>query len=205
MPGPPWGAGAPPWGSGPPPWGSGPPPWLIAGGPAGCGPPPALDPADVPADQLPVALLGAMRRFGPSWLRWLRSQFESSGLTPARMHVLCLLAGAAEPLIMRQLTQALGTTARAVTGLVDGLEADGLVRREPHPSDRRATLVALTDAGRGLVGGSRGTGMLAAAQAFTVLSEDEQRTLLGLLDRVTAELAQRLTDDEPTSTRSAEQ
>ena len=195
--GPPWGKGKPPWGSGPPPWGSGPPPWLMAGGPAGCGPPTAVDPADVPADQLPIALLGAMRRFGPSWLRWLRGHFASSGLTPARMQVLSLLTGAAQPLIMRQLTQALGTTARAVTGLVDGLESDGLVRREAHPTDRRATLIALTDAGRELVGGARGQGMAAAAKVFTVLTEEEQRTLLGLLDRVTEALSDRLPDDEP--------
>ena len=189
---PPWGGGPAPWGSGPPPWGSGPPPWLLAGGGAGCGPSAALDPADVPTDQLPVALLGAMRRFGPSWLRWLRAHLGGSGLTPARMQVLSLLARAAEPLIMRQLTQALGITARAVTGLVDGLEAEGLVRREAHPTDRRATLVSLTDAGRELVGGARGQGMAEAAQVFAVLSEDEQRTLLGLLDRVTEALGERL-------------
>jgi hypothetical protein len=51
----------------------------------GLRPPAALDPADVPVDQLPVALLGAMRRFGPSWLRWLRAHLGGSGLTPARM------------------------------------------------------------------------------------------------------------------------
>jgi DNA-binding MarR family transcriptional regulator len=187
----------PPWGGGTPPWGAGPPPWLLAGGPAGCSPPSALDPADVPADQLPVALLGAMRRFGPSWLRWLRHHLGSSGLSPARMQVVGLLAGAAESLIMRQLTQALGTTARAVTGLVDGLEAEGLVHRTPHPTDRRATLVSLTDAGRELIGGSRGQGMAAAAQVFSVLSEEEQRTLLGLLDRVTEALSERLPDAEP--------
>jgi DNA-binding MarR family transcriptional regulator len=170
---------------------------MLAGGPAGCTPPPPLDPAGVPSDQLPVALLGAMRRFGPSWLRWLRAHMGASGLTPARMQVLGLLVSAAEPLIMRQLTQALGTTARAVTGLVDGLETDGLVVRSPHPSDRRATLVALTDAGRELISGSRGQGMAQAAQVFAVLSDDEQRTLLGLLDRVTDALTDRLPQAEP--------
>jgi hypothetical protein len=35
----------------------------------------------------------------------------------------------------------------SVTNIVDRLEADGLVRRTPHPSDRRATLVAITEAG----------------------------------------------------------
>jgi DNA-binding MarR family transcriptional regulator len=36
----------------------------------------------------------------------------------------------------------------SVTNVVDRLERQGLVRRAPHPSDRRATLAELTDAGR---------------------------------------------------------
>lgn len=38
----------------------------------------------------------------------------------------------------------------SVTNTVDRLEAAGLVTREPHPGDRRATLVALTRVGRDL-------------------------------------------------------
>ena len=36
----------------------------------------------------------------------------------------------------------------SVTNVVDRLEAQGLVRRTPHPTDRRATLAELTDRGR---------------------------------------------------------
>jgi DNA-binding MarR family transcriptional regulator len=39
----------------------------------------------------------------------------------------------------------------SVTNAVDRCEAKGLVRRRPHPSDRRATLAELTPAGRDLV------------------------------------------------------
>ena len=39
----------------------------------------------------------------------------------------------------------------SVTNAVDRCEAQGLVRRRPHPSDRRATLAELTPAGRDLV------------------------------------------------------
>jgi DNA-binding MarR family transcriptional regulator len=45
------------------------------------------------------------------------------------------------------LAEALSVTARNVTGLVDGLEETRYVTREPHPRDRRATLVTLTDHG----------------------------------------------------------
>lgn len=37
-------------------------------------------------------------------------------------------------------------SARNVSGLVDALEADGYVRRTPHPQDRRAIVVELTEA-----------------------------------------------------------
>jgi DNA-binding MarR family transcriptional regulator len=36
----------------------------------------------------------------------------------------------------------------SVTNIIDQLERSGLVRREPHPTDRRTTLAAITDAGR---------------------------------------------------------
>ena len=36
----------------------------------------------------------------------------------------------------------------SVTNIIDGLERSGLVRREPHPTDRRTTLAAITDRGR---------------------------------------------------------
>ncbi len=43
--------------------------------------------------------------------------------------------------------QQLGLTPSTMTGLVDRLEAQGFLRREPHPSDRRATVLRLTRKG----------------------------------------------------------
>ncbi|HEX6255980.1 MAG TPA: MarR family winged helix-turn-helix transcriptional regulator [Euzebyales bacterium] len=51
------------------------------------------------------------------------------------------------PMTQRQLSDALRCTPRNVTGLVDALENVGLVVRQPHPTDQRATLVTLTDRG----------------------------------------------------------
>jgi len=51
------------------------------------------------------------------------------------------------PQIMCDLSDELGVTARQVTNLVDALEGERLVRRVPHPSDRRATLVEATEEG----------------------------------------------------------
>jgi DNA-binding MarR family transcriptional regulator len=48
---------------------------------------------------------------------------------------------------MSELAEALFCDASYVTGLVDKLEARGLVRRLPNPNDRRVKLVAATEAG----------------------------------------------------------
>lgn len=69
------------------------------------------------------------------------------GLTPPRAHVIWLLV-AHGPSTQRALAQQLAVSPRNVTGLVDALVDTGFVTREPHPSDRRATLVTLTARGR---------------------------------------------------------
>lgn len=74
---------------------------------------------------------------------------RSFDLTFARYEVLMLLLfsrGGALPL--SRLGDRLQVHPTSVTNAVDRLEAQGLVRRSPHPSDRRATLAELTDAGR---------------------------------------------------------
>lgn len=69
------------------------------------------------------------------------------GLTTARAEVLYVLHNQG-PLVQRQLSDVLRCTPRHVTTLVDTLQAADLVHRTPHPTDRRATLVALTDHGQ---------------------------------------------------------
>jgi DNA-binding MarR family transcriptional regulator len=72
--------------------------------------------------------------------------FARDGLTGARAHALWELRRAG-PITQRALAEALGVTARTVTGLVDGMVATGFVTREPHPTDRRAALVTPTPRG----------------------------------------------------------
>ena len=76
------------------------------------------------------------------------ARFErEKGLTTSRVHVLWVL-GETGPTTQQALSRALDVTPRNVTGLVDGLVTSGHVTREPHPGDRRATLVTPTDFGR---------------------------------------------------------
>jgi len=45
------------------------------------------------------------------------------------------------------LAQAIGYDKTRLIGLLDELEADGLITRTPDPTDRRARIISLTDAG----------------------------------------------------------
>src|SRR5829696_8760047 len=76
----------------------------------------------------------------------MATSFTGTGLTTARTHLLWVLHHAG-PSNQQALAAALWVSPRNVTGLVDALEAGGFVARQPHPSDRRATLVTLTDRG----------------------------------------------------------
>jgi DNA-binding MarR family transcriptional regulator len=68
------------------------------------------------------------------------------GLTEPRVHLLWQLQQRG-PCTQRTLAADLHVTPRTITALVDGLVATGFVTRQPHPSDRRATLVTFTQRG----------------------------------------------------------
>lgn len=73
-------------------------------------------------------------------------ELDRRGLTVPRTHLMWVLfhGGPATQIV---LAEALGVTPRYITTLVDALDTTGLVRREPHPTDRRAVLVHLTERG----------------------------------------------------------
>lgn len=50
-----------------------------------------------------------------------------------------------------EVARQLGLSASSATRLVDSLEAEGLVRRESHPTDRRINQIVLAEAGRTLL------------------------------------------------------
>ena len=72
---------------------------------------------------------------------------EEQGVTGAQWAVLFLVAEgrATSP---AALSAALSIDAGAVTRLLDRLEAKQLIERQPHPTDRRSTLIRLTEHAR---------------------------------------------------------
>ena len=70
---------------------------------------------------------------------------------------------------------------RSTTEVVDALETRGLIQRRPYPSDRRATLVELTEHGVSVLGAIRGT---EAGQVFGRLSQADRAHLARLLRKL---------------------
>src|SRR4051812_47045651 len=77
-----------------------------------------------------------------------RAVTEAVGMSFGRARAIRRLAR--RPLSMGELAAALDIDRPNATVLVDDLEAQGLVRRQPHPTDRRAKLVEATRKGKGL-------------------------------------------------------
>jgi DNA-binding MarR family transcriptional regulator len=82
---------------------------------------------------------------------------------------------------MSDISDVLGVTRRNITALVDALEEEGLVRRMPHPTDRRATIIELTEKGAETTEGMYHGHRAGVATLFTDLSEEEQQELIRLL------------------------
>lgn len=71
------------------------------------------------------------------------------GLTFSRYEALVLISFTRRgALPMGKIGERLQVHPTSVTNAIDRLEAAGLVRRIPHPTDRRATLAEITEAGR---------------------------------------------------------
>jgi DNA-binding MarR family transcriptional regulator len=75
----------------------------------------------------------------------LRAEFDT---TLPRFDLMAQLERAPGGLTMSELSRRLMVTGGNVTGITDMLEAEGLVARVDHPTDRRAYAVKLTAAGR---------------------------------------------------------
>jgi DNA-binding MarR family transcriptional regulator len=117
----------------------------------------------------------------------MNRRLSAHGLTPARAEVIWLLHHGG-PRTQRELSQALKCTPRNVTGLVDALQTAGYVARNPHPTDRRATVVSLTKQAATLVADWRRDRDHGAAHLLGATTAAELATLVTVLDRVLGHL-----------------
>jgi DNA-binding MarR family transcriptional regulator len=78
-----------------------------------------------------------------------RMTVSEAGLSPPQYHLLRSL-WEHDRMPLKDLAKASNCSRATITGLIDGLEEKGLVRRVPNPEDRRSLLAELTETGRAL-------------------------------------------------------
>ncbi|MEU6393691.1 MarR family transcriptional regulator [Streptomyces sp. NPDC046939] len=99
-------------------------------------------------------------------------------LTAAQATALREMTG---PMTMRELAERMSCEPSNATFVIDKLEKLGLVERRPHPTDRRAKHLVLTDEGTALRG--RLLELLAQESPLAALTGEQQRALQKLLEQ----------------------
>jgi DNA-binding MarR family transcriptional regulator len=109
------------------------------------------------------------------------------GVHPRVNAILFALAGN-DGQSQRQLSARLGVHRNVMVSLIDNLEQQGLVQRRPHPEDRRAFAVTLTDKARDLLPALQEQSDAIEDEVTAALSAGERVELLRMLQRVAAAL-----------------
>ncbi|GHC41267.1 MarR family winged helix-turn-helix transcriptional regulator [Streptomyces flavofungini] len=141
---------------------------------------------DTPADapRIDPLTLEVVELIGAVVARYYEEYDVAAGkhaLTGAQARVLGLLS--LEPMPMRRIAQKLKCEPSNVTGIVDRLEARGLVERRPDPADRRVKLAAPTEEGLSTARSLRES-LDFAREPLAELSHTERESLRGLLRRM---------------------
>jgi len=152
-------------------------------------------------DQKHHAVLFEAQRSGQTDVESMRLCFEllalasaidracAARLSPHRLSegkfvLLFLLRNQPDGLSPHELASRAGVTRATITGLLDGLERDGLVARHGNKTDRRKVCVRLTTQGQALAGDLFAEHTRWIASLFSGIDQDRRDGLSDLLRRV---------------------
>lgn len=105
------------------------------------------------------------------------------GLTPSQERALRTIART-EPVRIVHLAARLDIVPRSATTVVDALEQQGLVTRDPDPVDRRSVLVSLSPAGRDRIRRIQQSRRRATGDLFLTLDPQDRADLSRILTAV---------------------
>jgi DNA-binding MarR family transcriptional regulator len=106
---------------------------------------------ETPHDQAVLRLLQAVRAFSDSMDRMhggMKDDMEMNATDLATLRMLIMREQRGQPVSPHDVARHLRITTASTTKLLDRLTASGHVERRPHPSDRRARIIVLTDESR---------------------------------------------------------
>lgn len=119
----------------------------------------------------------------------MEAYLHTQGLSQGRFTVLMILnRNPGVGLSPSDLADRAGVTRATMTGLLDGLEREGLVKREPHAEDRRMLTVRLTEIGMGRLSAMLPEYFRRVAALMCGVSEQERRDLVAVLRHVESNL-----------------
>ena len=132
---------------------------------------------------LALSLWVKLARASATFGRLTGKDIERYGLTQPQFGVVELL-GHLGPVTIGEITRKMLVTGGCVTVILDNLEKEGLVERMRSTEDRRVVKVQLTNKGQGLFKKMFRQHAEHVSQLASVLSEDEQNQLSGLLRKL---------------------
>ncbi|AFY86642.1 MAG: hypothetical protein CLLPBCKN_003303 [Chroococcidiopsis cubana SAG 39.79] len=115
----------------------------------------------------------------------LETHFARHGLSVGKFTLLMQLFVAGEQgLTPSGFAERAGVTRATITGLLDGLEREKLVQRQPYPGDRRMLTIHLTDKGRELISNLLPEHFCRTTSMMSQLTTAEKKTLIELLGKL---------------------
>ena len=127
--------------------------------------------------------------------RLARESCARFGITATQLNVIKMLAEIGD-LSLSRLSSVIGANNSTVTGIVDRMERDGLVKREHSDDDRRVWMIRLTERGRKMARDIDIAPWDALREAVMQLDEKERERLLSILSKVAGEVA-KFYEDKP--------
>jgi len=100
------------------------------------------------------------------------------GLTHAALNALAVIEGAGGRLPAGEVSARMHITTATMTSVLDTLERNGHVVRQPNPKDRRSVLVDITPSAQAVLDRLLPEVQLAARSVFGALDDDALRSLL---------------------------
>jgi DNA-binding MarR family transcriptional regulator len=132
-------------------------------------------------------------RAGEEVMRVMNAHFAAHNITHGRFLMMMLLlektGDCPRPTTPAELADLASVSRATITGLLDTLERDGFVRRQPDPADRRQMSVHLTPKGQEFMHGILPDHFRLITRLMSNLSDREQQTLSGLLTKVSMQAA----------------
>jgi len=138
----------------------------------------------MPRNRVNLFGVGLTNRLGHVFSRWLDQHFEMDGELSGPRLMLILVLAKHRQMPMSTAADLLDVTPRAITRLVDGLEAEGFARRTQGSADKRVVMVEITDQGEAVAKRLTPLHEAGAANVFGVFSDEELRTYLELTHRL---------------------